>query len=293
MMPHPMLAEERALAVLAPASLQHLPLLKRDLSQVFPRLNVIAPRDIQHLHQVVKRSRRTHRVLLAVGGDGTFHQVLQSADVAAQVLGLLPSGSGNDLARSLNFPRGLRRSIAHLLTLTPRPIDFGTACGIRFHTCAGFGLDSASLRLRQSRLGLLRRNYIAAYLLALVRLTCPALEITYDDQQLAGRFYWVLAMNAPFIGGGIRIAPQAKLNDGLLDMVLVKQTSKLNMLCLTPRAIRGKHLSRPEVVFAQISAMSCVSETALDYLAVDGELHYVGERKVNFTVHPGGMALLS
>jgi diacylglycerol kinase (ATP) len=290
--PHPTLAEERVLAILSPSNVTRLPLIKAGITTVFPRLDAVAPRDLDHLREIVQRSAGAHRIVLAVGGDGTLNRVLNAADLTQQILGIVPAGTGNDFACTIGMPRQLSAAIAHLRQLTPQATDYGVVNGARYHTSAGFGLDSATLRLREVRKNVLTRNYNIAFLMALAGLRCASLHIKYDTGEIAGRFFWVLAMNTPQIGGGTRIAPKADITDGLLDMVLVRETSKLNLLRHMPATLRGKHMGLAMIAYEQVQDVSCVADAPVDYLEVDGELYFCGEREVSFSIRAGAMQFL-
>lgn len=290
--PHPTLADERVLAILSPSNVTRLPMLRTSIGAVFPHLDAIAPRDLDHLREVVQRSAGTHRIVLAVGGDGTLHHVLNSADVAGQILGIVPAGTGNDFASAIGMPSQLDAAIAHLTQLKPVATDYGVINGVRYHNSAGFGLDAATLRLRETRKNMLTRNYNLAFLMALAGLRCPRLQIKYDGGEAEGRYFWVLAMNTRQIGGGTKIAPHADIADGLLDMVLVRETSKLNLIRHMPATLQGKHTNLPMICYEQVQTVSCVAAAPVDYLAVDGELRFCGEREISFAVRPGGMQFL-
>lgn len=290
--PHPTLAGERVLAILSPRNLERLPLLRTGIGAVFPQLDVIGPRDLSHLREVVQRSAGTHRIVLAVGGDGTLHQVLNAADVTRQILGIVPAGTGNDFARAAGIPVQLDEAIARLAQLTPQATDYGVINGVRYHNSAGFGLDAATLRLRETRKSMLTRNYNLAFLMALAGLHCPKLKINYDGTPAAGSYFWVLVMNTQQIGGGTRIAPKAEIADGRLDMVLVHETAKLNLVRQMPATLRGQHTGLPFITYAQVQAVTCVADAPVDYLAVDGELHFCGEREISFAVRAGAMQFL-
>jgi diacylglycerol kinase (ATP) len=290
--PHPQLAGERVIALLSAANVIRLEELKRLLGQVFPLLDIIAPRDLTHLGEIVRRSHSTHRVLLSVGGDGMLHHVLQNIDVARQILGLVPAGTGNDVAREIGYPKPLRAAIAHLGSLQARPTDFGKVNEYRFINSAGFGLDSETLRVRNNSRGLLHRNYLAAYVYVLARLRAFACQITIDGDRLDGRWYWVLAMNTPFIGGGTRIAPRAVMDDGLLDVMLIKDTAKLDLLRHMPATIKGQHLGLDIVVYRQARELICQTEKPLNMLAVDGEQCICAGRDVRIQVQAGQLSFL-
>jgi diacylglycerol kinase (ATP) len=290
--PHPQLAGERAIALLSRANIDRLLEFKSLLTQVFPRMDVVAPQDLDHLGQVVKRSHGTHKLVLAIGGDGMLHQVLQHVNLADQVLGVLPAGTGNDFARSLNFPKGMRERIAHLAQLKTLPIDFGLINDVRFINSAGFGLDAATLRVRHTHGGLLHRSYQAAFLYGLVKMKPWDLKVDVDGELIEGLFYWPLAMNTPYIGGGVKIAPKALIDDGLLDIVLIKQLPKLKMAQLLPAAAKGQHLQLPEVIYRQARTAVCKVSRPVDWMAVDGEERICGAREVRFSVQAGRLAFL-
>jgi len=292
LIPHPELADERVLAVLSPASLHRLPLLKSKLGTVFPRLDVISPCNLQHCRGIVKRSRNVHYLVIAVGGDGALHHVLQDLDLDKQVLGLIPDGTGNDLARAMGLPKGFLNCISHLASTKPTPTDYGTVGSVRFHNSAGFGIDSMTLALRERSRGLLRFSYFAAFGASLIRLRAHHLTVKSQTGTRNGRYYWVLGMNSPYIGGGIKVTPRAVLDDGLLDMFLVHELPKAKLACQLPLIRSGKHLKLSAVHSEQLATFECESREPIDYLAVDGELVYCGDRYLRFEIHPRDLLLL-
>ena len=291
-MAHPHLADQKVLAILARGHSGHAAEYRSGLSQVFPQLDLVCPADLTELGELVRSSADSHSLVLAIGGDGTLHQVLQHIDLFKQALGILPAGTGNDFARVLAFPEGLERRIAHLNSLNIRPTDFGSVGHIRYHNSAGFGLDSETLRRRERTQGALRSNYTALFLLTLAGLRCDQIVVRFDGRDIDGSFYWVLCMNTPYIGGGTKIAPEAAVDDGKLDMILIRETSKLQLLRYLPSAIKGKHIGSPMTVHARVESVLCRSEERLDYIAVDGELYPWGRQELEFRAHPLGLRFL-
>ena len=290
--PHPVLSDKHVLAILSPSNIVKLPFFKEHLKQVFPHVDIVAPRGLEHLEEVIERSHSTHGVVLAIGGDGTLHQVLRRLDVKHQILGLLPAGTGNDVARTIDYPKQLKDRIAHLTKLTPKLFDYGMVNGTRYINSAGFGIDSDVLHLRQQSKGFMARNYNAAFLVSLMRLNSRRVRIDCDGEQLDGSYFWVLAMITPCIGGGTRIAPKALVDDGMLDIVLVKETGKLNLLKFLPVAVRGEHLDLELVVYRQARTITITPESNVDYLAVDGELILNTGRAITITVQGGSLRFL-
>lgn len=290
--PHPAFAADRVLAILSPANLMLLEFFRKQLPAVFPGVDIIAPKDIDDLHEVIERYACSHRLVLVIGGDGTLHQVLQNLVLDSQVLGVLPAGTGNDVARIIDFPRRLKDRIGHLRRLSPQPLDFGTINGQRYINSAGFGIDSEVLRVMQLGRGFIARNYNAAFISTLIRLQAVAAEIDCDGEQLSGRYFWALCMNTPHIGGGSRIAPRAVVDDGQLDLMLVRETGKFNLMRLLPVAVKGRHLELPVVVYRQARRIVIKTSQPLDYLAIDGELAYCGKKQICIEAHGGELQFL-
>jgi diacylglycerol kinase (ATP) len=157
---------------------------------------------------------------------------------------------------------------------------------------SGFGVDTETLRVRHQSKGLARRNYLVAFLIVLSRLKPIVAEIDCDGEAISGSFCWVLAMNSPRIGGGTRITPDASIEDGLLDVLLVKEMSKLNMLRFMPSAVRGRHLHMPWCIYRQARRLSVRAADSVEYIALDGEEYYWGKRDVEFSCIPGGIRFL-
>jgi len=284
---NPEFRDDRVLALLSPANVLKLPLFKERLPEVFPGVDVIAPRGVEHMHEIVERSKSTHRLVLAVGGDGTLHQALRRLCLANQVLGVLPSGTGNDVARVLGFPKNIKDRIRRLAAMRALPTDFGTLNRRRFINSGGFGIDSHVLNTMRQGKGFIARNYNAAFINTLFRLPGFKGRVRFDGGDCADSFFWILAMNTPNIGGGTLIAPRAELDDGKLDLLLVRETSRLDLLKFFPAALRGAHLKLPPVVFAQVAEANVTLEEPVEYIALDGELVYCGKREIEIKAQQG------
>jgi YegS/Rv2252/BmrU family lipid kinase len=290
--PHPEFGDEDVLAILSHSSLDDLPFFKRELPRVLPGVKVVSPGDLEDLGRIVRRSHTKFRLLLAVGGDGTLHQVLQHLDTDQQVLGLLPAGTGNDVARTIGYPRRLRERIARLAELQAQATDFGTAAGRRFINSAGIGLDAETLRTREQKKGFFHRNYTAAFLLTLNKLKPIAATISIDGEEQSGEYHWVLMMNTPYIGGGTPIAPDASMDDGKLDALVVRKLGKFRLLTLMPAALSGRHLRVQGTEYQQVRSLKVTAEKPVDYVALDGELVLWAQRELEFTVRSGQLKML-
>ena len=289
---NPQFSSARVLAILSHTQLLLLELYRELLPQVFPGVQIVCPDDLDDMQRILERSHNTHELIVSIGGDGTLNRVLQHLDLDRQVLGLLPSGTGNDFATFIGFPRSLPQRVAFLSDLMSQATDFGMLGNIRYINSAGFGIDTETLRERDRRSGFVRGNYNLLFLLALSRMQCKTLTVSAEGFSETGRFYWILGMNSALIGGGTRIAPDARLDDGLIDMLLIRETTKFSMLRLMPAALKGKHIGNSMVEYRQLASFRVESEDEIGMLAADGEQYPWPHRSIEFSCVPRGVRLL-
>jgi diacylglycerol kinase (ATP) len=247
-------------------------------------------------------SRDDADVILLFGGDGTIHRHLgQLVQLELPVL-IVPAGSGNDFACSLGLRR-VRDALdawrkfcegcgnVHAIDLgVITPLDVGempepalsSALGTRYFCCvAGVGLDSEVARRANRLPRWLRGN--GGYVLSLIptiftfppfpmKLLTPAENQDANSWTLRSARPTTLAAfaNTPLYGGGMKIAPQAKMDDGLLDVCIVGAVDPVRLFCLFPTVYVGKHLAIREVEYFHTLRLRVETERPLDVYA-DGE----------------------
>lgn len=196
--------------------------------------------------------------LVAMGGDGTVSLALNAVAGSAVPLGIIPVGTGNDNATGLGLPldpRGALQLILDQLAKNPSgiPTDavkVAAACGPRWAMgTVSCGLD-ATVNERANAMkrpkGSLR--YVRALLECLPRYVPPTYRVRGDDWEWEGPAYLVGAANVGLIGGGMRLAPDFSVQDGLLDVVIVDaNVSRLELLTIFPRIFKGTHVTHPAV----------------------------------------------
>jgi diacylglycerol kinase (ATP) len=187
--------------------------------------------------------------LVVAGGDGTMHLVVPALIGAATCLGVVPVGRGNDFAASLGVPSTVEEAVQLALTGPERLIDVGRAEDHRFAFYAGAGFDSAVSATAdgQSRLLPSSITYILATVRTLVRFQSPTALVEWEGGRFEGELMFATACNGPRLGGGMLMAPDAEMDDGLLDLVLVRKVSKLALLRVFPRVFRGTHVEHPAI----------------------------------------------
>src|SRR6266704_2246274 len=197
------------------------------------------------------------RVLFAMGGDGTFQALANAAFGADVVLGVLPVGGGNDFAAALGLPSDPQRAAQAIVRGHPRFVDLArvrTAEGrTRLYAGGGgIGLDAQAARYASGAYRWLpgRLRYIAAALRALVRFMPIEVRIDFPGSELAsqeGKALLAAVLNTPTYGAGVRLAPNASLDDGLLDIVMIEDLSKVGVLTLLPRLLGSGELRTSRV----------------------------------------------
>jgi diacylglycerol kinase (ATP) len=241
------------------------------------------------------------RYLVAAGGDGTVHEVLNgmlAADgsLAAEdaVLGVLPIGSGCDFVRSFGIPRDAARAARHLAGDATRVIDvgrvtYGTGGQVRyFANIAEAGLGGSVVARAAGLPGLLGGlRYSAAFWLALPRFRPGPVRVTADGTEVSARMLNVVVANCQYYGGGMRISPKSSADDGLLDVLAM--TGPRRDACTTlPRVYRGRHLPHPQIAELRGSLVRVESEVPLP-IEADGEL--LGTTPATFEIVPGALRL--
>jgi len=247
-----------------------------------------------------------YHTIVALGGDGTVHEIvngLMKIEAAHRPrLGIVPIGSGNDFAGgagiTMNNPQ---EAIKRVFTGTPKPVDIariqdGMGRTEYFDNTLGIGFDAAiNIRSRsiQSLQGFMM--YLTATLLTIARdFAAPHMKVTYDGGALDQPIMMLTVGNGPREGGGFMTTPDSKVDDGLLDFVYVEQVSKLRMLQLVPKFMKGVQAKEKEVKILRTTHLVVDADRALPIHA-DGELFAPYEadvRHVEITLVPGAIQVI-
>jgi diacylglycerol kinase (ATP) len=209
--------------------------------------------------------------IVVVGGDGMVHLAVQALVGSAASLGIIPAGTGNDLARSLGIPRADPQLAADVVIGSrTRSIDLARCGATHFATVMAAGFDSlVSERANAMRWPRGQLRYTLATLSEL-RVFEPlpyTLELDGEVHRLEAML--VAVGNGPSFGGGLRIAHGASLDDGLLDVVIIKTMSKAELVRTYPRLYSGSHTRHPKYQHHQVRAVTVAAPGIVAY--ADGE----------------------
>jgi diacylglycerol kinase (ATP) len=209
--------------------------------------------------------------LVAVGGDGLVNLALQAVATTTTPIAVAPAGTGNDFARLLGVPLGDPVAAADIVGEgRVRTMDLGRVDGRWFATVLSSGFDSLvterANRLRWPR-GPLRYNI--AMLLELSRFRPIPYRLELDDRSFDVDATLVTVGNGPTYGGGMAICPDARADDGLLDVTVVRASSRTRLVRLFPTLYKGTHVTLPEVDTYRAARVTLTAQGMVAY--ADGE----------------------
>jgi diacylglycerol kinase (ATP) len=243
------------------------------------------------------------RYFVAVGGDGTVHEVVNGLVVERRVppevtLSIIPGGTGSDFIRVLGISRDPTEACRTTLGHGVRAVDIGEIECVRsgkpitcyFVNVAGLGFDG-EVCVRVNRMSKRISGtlpYLTGLVLTLLSYANKDVQLTVDGQPLEGRMNSVVVCNGQYFGGGMWVGPQAAADDGIFDVVLLKDLNKVEFLLNVPRVYKGTHLTHPKVQSLQGREVHVEAKQRM-FIQAEGEL--VGEAPATFRLIPGALNL--
>jgi YegS/Rv2252/BmrU family lipid kinase len=242
------------------------------------------------------------RLLVVVGGDGTLNEVVNGVVRTARTdvdLALVPSGTGDDFARSFRLPRDVEEALKVAGGTTVRTLDLGRARFVGhdgaegeryFANFAGAGISGAIARRgaeTSRRLGA-RLAYFWATVAVFSRWKSVEMSVQADEERREGLLHEVFVANGGYAAGGMRVAPHADTGDGLLETVLIGDFTKPEFMVTFPKIYRGKHVGHPKVEILRARSVAVEATVPLP-VVLDGE--QPGSTPASFEVVPGALRL--
>ena len=268
--------------------------LARALRDAGAQILVEYSRGLEHAAALAASAARRGHVVLGVGGDGLVGCVGGALAGTGAVLGIVPAGRGNDFARQLGIPADPAALARLLLDGEPREVDAVEANGIPVLGSVYAGVDAvANANANRSRLLRGSAAYYTGALRAVLAWRPADYRVTVDGTVLERRGYTVVAANSGYYGFGRRIAPDARVDDGLLDVVIIKEAPRTLFFAVMRELEDGSHVRRPQVEVLRGREVRIELDTpgrTLPYGA-DGELP--GTLPVTARIMPGALRVLA
>jgi YegS/Rv2252/BmrU family lipid kinase len=248
--------------------------------------------SLHHARDLARAAAQAGEAVVTLSGDGLVGCVAGVLrEHPGAVLGVLPGGRGNDLARALRIPSDLREACQVIASGTPRALDVGDVDGRTFIGIASLGFDSDANRIANAAPSWLGGSvYLYAALRALATWKPATFELRLDGESLHVTGYSVAACNSPCYGGGMLIAPDATLDDGALDIVAISALSKPRYLATLPKVFKGRHVTHPAVTVRRARELRIDADRPFTLYA-DGDP--IGETPVTIRVVPGAVTVLA
>ncbi len=244
-----------------------------------------------HAKQIAIQIAATHhedKLIIAVGGDGTIHEVMNGIVNEKQItLGFIPGGSGNDFSRGFEIPTDPEEALKVILQLMRQeglPIDIGKIItseaaehyfinnmGAGFDAVISYEVNHSPMKALFNKLSLGRLVYAYFLLKNVFTFKTATIDLSIDGKKhILEQTWFVTVSNQPYYGGGMKIAPAAKPDDGLFDITVVHQLSRLKLLLVFISVFWGKHVYFKEVKTFKGKVVSIQSPIP-QYVHADGE----------------------
>ena len=272
------------------------PAIARGLNQAGFSFDEAATSRPLQAREIAEKEAGNYACIVAAGGDGTVHEVVNGLlrSGVPPPLGVLPLGSGDDFAKLLS-----NSFISGFLNKSIKQFDVGRIVSgpdVRYFANGmdiGFGAHGARNVAMVPRFLTGFGAYLGALALTMVRYPQLRVRLQLDD---APAFDFTTAMtavmNGTTLGGSFRVCPEARPDDGLLDLLLVEALGRLEILQLVPKILRGTHGGEARLRFARAKRVTIESEVPL-LVEADGEIAFLDARRLNIDLLPAALRVFA
>jgi YegS/Rv2252/BmrU family lipid kinase len=256
---------------------------------------VVTPtRSLAHADDLVADALADDRVVVAMGGDGLVGRVAAAVSRGGGLMAVLPGGRGNDFCRAVGVPCEAPDAVPIVADGEEQAVDLGVVSSadgdVPFLGIASVGFDSeVQERVLRTRLPLGSHVYTYGALATVAAWRHARFDVEVDGEPLVVHGWSVAVSNSGRYGGGMRLAPDASVHDGLLDVVTSSATSKLRFLRALPKVFHGTHVEEPTVDVRPAHEVRLAADRPFRVFA-DGDP--VGVLPCTVTVRPGAVRVL-
>ncbi len=230
----------------------------------------------KNLIKYVEENIEKYETIFGVGGDGTIRDIVFAMQkIKSKVpLGVIPAGSGNDLIKSLEHEEDIKGLVNKYLSSKASSIYSCTCNQDTFINIAGIGIDVDILKRRLNLKKYFSGSlcYALAALQGLIAYKPKSYRITLDDRTIEGTFYIVAIANGKYLGGGMKISPNANLKDKKLNIIVLRKVNKIKLLRAFSKIYSGKHVDLPYIdeYFSEKIEIDFLGRK--EYINYDGDL---------------------
>jgi YegS/Rv2252/BmrU family lipid kinase len=271
-------------------TLKLLPKVEQELDARRVPFRVERTRGLEDGVERALRAVEANEVPVVISGDGLVGAVGGAMAGSETPLGIVPGGRGNDLARVLGIPDDPAAAVDALVAGESRRIDVGEANGKRFLGIVSVGFDSECNRLA-NEVRIVRSNLVYVYSLfrTLARWKPARFTIRAGEERTRISGYSISVANNSTFGGGMRIAPNAELDDGLFDIIAIGEVGKLRFVGNLPKVFKGTHVDDDEVRVFRAPRLELTASRPFPVYA-DGE--HLTDLPVSLRILPRALSVL-
>lgn len=254
-------------------------------------------KEAGHATEIARKysSSKNYRIY-SVGGDGTLNEVLNGMINSSCSLAVIPSGSGNDFIKSIykyTKKEKIEDILIKMINGEEKHIDLGIVNNRYFLNIASVGFDAEvvynSIKLKKVPFISGKLAYILGIIITVFKYNSLKLNIEIDDKRHTIESLLVAVANGRYYGGGINVAPEAQLDDGLFNICAIDKVSKLKILALFPKVIKGTHSEIKEVSFYSGKNIKIESNKDISF-NIDGEI--TRGKKADFKIINNGIKIV-
>ncbi len=298
------MSEPRAIFLVNPASAngataKRWPKLRARAAELGLRGDELLSEAPGHLTDLARGIAGEGRLLVVVGGDGTLNEVANGIAGTGAEVAVLPNGTGQDFGRTHGIPSRFDDAVEVALSGRAREVDLGRAdfrgpdgeeASRIFANVGSVGMSGAVARRANSMSKALggRTTFYYALVREFARWKNTEVTVTCDGEERRGPMHDVIVANGRWHGGGMKLAPGADARDGLFDVVLIGDVTKLDFVTTSPKLYSGGHIGHPRVDVLRGAVLTVEGASPLP-LELDGEV--AGTTPVRFEVLPGALLL--
>jgi diacylglycerol kinase (ATP) len=245
----------------------------------------------EHAHEIARdAAKQGYDIVVAIGGDGTVNETASGLVNSDTALGIMPNGSGNGLARGLGIPISIRRAAKIITTGQIRSIDVGQIGAQHFFVIAGLGLDAMiGKRFEEGKIRGPAPYYVAG-VREFFRYHEPEYDIKFEGQTVRTRALVVAIANTKQYGNNAIIAPNARPDDGLLDLAIIEPTSFVSAVYYLPSLFTGRIDRAPFTQIYRATKFEIYREFSAPY-TLDGEV-FEGKNHISVTMLPRALKVI-
>ncbi len=267
-------------------------LISEKIRQELGDFDLYETRERGHAREIAEEIKNDYAVIIAAGGDGTMHEVVNGMMNGGAALAAIPIGSGNDFVKMLNLPKDPGEAVRIIKDDLRMKIDVGKMGDYYFPNGLGIGFDAwvvkESMKVKRLRGFLI---YLYSVLKTAFQYKNEPIFFSVNGQKQEKSIFLIAVGNGVAMGGGFYLTPQASITDGKFDVCIIHALNKRNIFLNLPKAMKGKHLSMTQVEMLKTDKLKVTSDRGIAVHA-DGELLGMNLKELDISILPAALEVI-